>query len=139
MSFMDRARERAYASGLAGPSTDTRLVELEREVAALRGEVTRLQGSMRGLDGWLADQPKSFTLADVVNAVMVATGGRASEAVAEEPLKCPDAADCDADCVAVNEVAPTDRVRPTVPPDVMGGGTEWKSPEWIKDEQRSWE
>jgi hypothetical protein len=134
VSFMDRARERAYASGFAGPSADARLAELEREVAALRGAVGDLQGELRGANEWIAEhsgwinvakssESGPFTLSDVVNAVMVATGGRASEAVTNstDGVGCPDAA-----CQAAMA-------------DDVTAATEWKSPEWLKDEQRSWE
>lgn len=57
MSFMDRARERAYASGFGRQPDPDRLAELEREVAVLREEVTKLQGDMRGVNEWVAARP----------------------------------------------------------------------------------
>lgn len=61
---MDRARERAYAAGFAGPTADGRLAELEREVAALREMVTTLQADMRGVNEWVADTTQVVAVAD---------------------------------------------------------------------------
>lgn len=54
-----------------------RVEELERWRAEfLETEWSRVASSLRGLDGWLADQPPLLNLSDVVDTVVVALGGR---------------------------------------------------------------